>query len=95
MAALTMLRGESPDLDKFAGHIVENLPVYAWPYFLRLCETADTTSSFKQVKTNLQKQGFDPKTIRDPLYFLHPRSKTFLKMTPELYDDIQGAKIRF
>ena len=95
MAALTMLQGSTLDLDKFAAHIVETLPVYAWPYFLRLRETADTTSSFKQIKINLQKQGFDPGTIHDPLYFLHPKNKTFLKLTKEIFDDIQGAKIRF
>lgn len=95
MAAITLLPGETLDLDRFAAHIVENLPVYARPYFLRLPETADTTSSFKQIKTTLQKQGFDPKRIDDPLYFLEPQKLTFVKLTNKIFDEIQTAAIRF
>ena len=55
----------------------------------------DATSSFKQLKTSLQKEGFDPKTVKDPLYFLDPRKKAYVKITPSLYGDIQSGKIKF
>jgi hypothetical protein len=95
MAAVTLLSGEKLDLNRFAAHIVENLPVYARPYFLRLPETAETTSTFKQIKTRLQKQGFDPKRINDSLYFLEPGTQVFVKLTNKIFETIQTAAIRF
>ncbi len=95
MAAITLLSEETIDLDQFAAYIIENLPVYSWPYFVRIRSIADTTSSFKQVKTNLQKEGFDPDTISDPLYFLHPEKKIFVNLDRDIYRQIQGGAIRF
>lgn len=95
MVAITPLPGASIDWKKFAAYVTENLPVYARPYFARVRGEKDATSSFKQLKTALQKEGFDPKAVRDPLYFLDPRKKSYVKITPSLYGDIQSGKIKF
>ena len=73
----------------------ELLPSYARPYFIRLRDTIDATNSFKQVKTQLQKEGFDPSVIKDPLYFLHPDKNIYVELTPELYDQIVNHTIKF
>jgi len=95
MASITPLPGSKIDLNSFASYIIENLPVYSWPYFLRLRDSADTTSSFKQIKTNLQKEGFNPDIVNDPLYFLHPEKKTFVQLSSNIYTQIQKGMIRF
>jgi citronellyl-CoA synthetase len=95
MVALTPLAGASIDWKKFASYVNANLPVYARPYFVRVRREKDATSSFKQLKTALQKEGFDPKAVRDPLYFLDPRKKAYVKLTPGLYGEIQSGKIKF
>jgi hypothetical protein len=69
--------------------------VYARPYFVRIRKEKDATTSFKQLKTALQKEGFDPDLIKDPLYFLDPRKNQYVKLTKQLYSEIQGGKIKF
>lgn len=95
MVALKLLEGESIDWDDFARYVIEKLPSYARPYFVRIRDRIDATESFKQVKKHLQAEGFNPETISDPLYFLHPELNTYVPLTAELYQDIITHKIRF
>ncbi|HPX91627.1 MAG: Long-chain-fatty-acid--CoA ligase FadD17 [Spirochaetes bacterium ADurb.Bin218] len=95
MAALTLLPGFKLELPEFSKYVVENLPVYARPYFIRLRKEKDATTSFKQIKSHLQKEGFDPKIIKDPLYFLDPVKLKYIKLNQKVYEDIQSGKYRF
>ena len=54
----------------------------------------ETTSTFKQRKVDLVKQGFDPRATGDPIYFLHPELQTYVRLTPALYGDICEGKVR-
>ena len=95
MVALTLLAKETIDWKAFANYIVENLPVYARPYFVRIRKEIDATSSFKQLKTDLQKDGFDPSKIKDKMYFLNPDTCKYIPLTKKVYDDVQSGKYRF
>jgi acyl-CoA synthetase (AMP-forming)/AMP-acid ligase II len=95
MAALTMLPGEKLDLNKFAAYVTENLAVYARPHFIRISKEIDATSSFKQIKSNLQKEGFNPDVIKEPIYFLDPEKNKYIKITKKVYDDIEKGVYRF
>lgn len=95
MASLTLLPGTEINLEEFADFIVENLPVYARPYFVRIRDEKDVTTSFKQIKTGLQKEGFDPSKISDRLYFLNPDLKKYIKLDQEEYKKIQSGEYRF
>lgn len=95
MVALTLLPGAKVDWKLFSKYVVDNLAVYARPYFVRIRKEKDATSSFKQLKTALQNEGFDPDKIKDQLFFLDPKKNTYVKMTKNLFNDIQGGKIRF
>lgn len=95
MAAIKLLDGEVIDWAKLGEFVCDQLPPYARPYFIRLRSTIDATNSFKQVKTQLQKEGFDPHVIKDPLYFLDPETNVYVELTPELYDQIINHTIKF
>ncbi|HQA08652.1 MAG TPA: long-chain-acyl-CoA synthetase, partial [Syntrophomonadaceae bacterium] len=95
MAAVKLLDGEVIDWAKLGAFVCDNLPSYARPYFIRVRSTIDATNSFKQVKTQLQKEGFDPNVIKDPLYFLHPEKNVYVELTPELYEQIIDHTIKF
>ena len=45
--------------------------------FLRIRKDIDVTTTFKQKKVDLVKEGFDPDRITDPLYFNDPQRKGF------------------
>jgi len=95
MAALKMMEGEDIDWEDFSAFIIKELPVYARPYFIRLRPVLDANNSFKQIKQNLQKEGFDPAAIADPLYFLHPEQNRYIPLTGAVYRDIVEQRFRF
>lgn len=95
MVALKLLDSSVFRPDEFAAFVMEKLPSYARPYFVRLRQELDITNSFKRVKKHLLQEGFDPEKIGDPLYFLHPEKNTYVPLTKELYQDIVENKVRF
>ena len=62
--------------------------------FLRIRSDIEVTATFKQKKVDLVKQGFDPSTIGDPIYFNDPAIKSFVRLDAALYDDIRAGKVR-
>ncbi|HWQ74311.1 MAG TPA: long-chain-acyl-CoA synthetase [Syntrophomonas sp.] len=95
MAAIKLMDGEVIDWSKLGAFVCEKLPSYARPYFIRLRDTIDATNSFKQLKKQLQTEGFDPAAIKDPLYFLDPEKNIYVELTPQLYEDIVNHKLKF
>ncbi len=82
------------DLTAFKAHLDKNLPAYARPIFLRLQGEMEVTGTFKHRKVELVKEGYDPKTVKDPLYFLDPVTNHYVPLTPELYDRIHSGEVR-
>jgi fatty-acyl-CoA synthase len=68
MAAMTI--APDFDIDRLADFLALQLPHYAWPQFVRICDSLATTATFKPVKTRLMQEGFDTNRITDPLYRL-------------------------
>ena len=75
-------------------YIAQQLPEYARPVFLRIRKDNDVTSTFKQKKINLVKEGFDPGRIADPVYFNDPQRKAFVRLDPALYERINSGELR-
>ena len=63
----------------------EQLPSYARPVFLRFPEERAVTTTLKQQKTQLRKEGFHPGDIDDPLFFYDEQNKTYSPLTVETY----------
>jgi fatty-acyl-CoA synthase len=75
-------------------HLAQRLPDYAQPLFLRIRHDIDVTTTFKQKKIDLVKDGFDPGRVSDPLYFNDPQDRAFVRMDEKLYDAINAGRIR-
>ena len=59
------------EIAELARFVCQRLPAYQRPYFVRLQqEGLRTTGTFKHQKTAYREEGYDPKRVRDPLYFL-------------------------
>ena len=56
------------DLAGLKPHLKPRLPHYAWPVFLRLVSSLALTETFKQKKSGLAAEGFNPAHVEDPLY---------------------------
>ena len=82
------------DLAKFKAHVERNLAAYARPIFLRLQPEIEVTGTFKHRKIELVKEGFDPRAIKDQLYFMDPVDGRYVTLTVELYDRIMAGEVR-
>jgi fatty-acyl-CoA synthase len=92
MAALVV--DGSLDLDGFSRHVITRLPGYARPIFLRMVPRTDTTSTFKQRKYDLAREGFGAEAARDPLYLLHPELQTYIPLDAKVFEDISEGRVR-
>jgi fatty-acyl-CoA synthase len=74
--------------------LAHQLPEYARPVFLRIRQDGDVTTTFKQKKIDLVKEGFDPGHTVDPIYFNDPQRKAFVRVDAALFDRINAGEIR-
>ncbi|CDQ88005.1 unnamed protein product [Oncorhynchus mykiss] len=77
---------------KLFDHVLNDLPGYARPLFIRLQESMEMTGTFKQQKFNLVESGFNPSTICSPLYFLDFSEKSYVPLTNTLYGSILAGE---
>ena len=82
-------------LDAFARHVESQLPAYARPIFLRVREELEVTGTFKQVKSELRRQGFDPSLVDEPLFFMPARTSSYAALTGDQYRAISSGELRF
>ena len=94
MAAMVLASDQAFDAAAFHAHVASALPAYARPLFLRMLPELQTTGTFKMKKTDLQKEGFDPRSVKDALYFLHPQHNRYVPLDTSLYETIQSGTLR-
>ena len=93
MASLVLAPGvDALDIKSFSAYVNEHLPAYARPVFLRIQPELDTTGTFKMVKGELRKQGYDLDQVSDPIYVLKPRSDTYTLLDKEFADILRAGK---
>ncbi|KAJ0181726.1 hypothetical protein K1T71_002448 [Dendrolimus kikuchii] len=83
------------DFDKLVRDLTKHLPAYAIPIFLRVMNSLDMTGTFKMKKNDLQKEGFNPKLVKqDKLYYLDLKKGKYIPLGQEEYDQIISGQIR-
>ncbi|XP_065353304.1 long-chain fatty acid transport protein 4 [Cloeon dipterum] len=91
MVAIHQGKDNPVDLEAFADGLKAALPTYARPIFVRILSELDLTGTFKLKKTDLQKEGFEPK--KDPVYYLASSGK-YERITDEVFEHINVGKVR-
>ncbi|XP_029437490.1 solute carrier family 27 member 3 isoform X2 [Rhinatrema bivittatum] len=94
MAALVLRLQHKFDGKRLYHHVVDLLPFYSIPRFVRIQDSLDITETFKQQKVRLVQEGFDPLAIVDPLYFLDTASQSYIPLTEALYEAIVTGHVR-
>jgi fatty-acyl-CoA synthase len=92
MAALVV--DETFDLADVRAGLVERLPDYARPVFLRLQSELAVTETFKQKKQPLVEEGFDPRRIADALYYDDRTAGAYVRLDAAAYERIGVGEIR-
>uniref|UniRef100_A0A8D3D2Q3 long-chain-fatty-acid--CoA ligase n=1 Tax=Scophthalmus maximus TaxID=52904 RepID=A0A8D3D2Q3_SCOMX len=94
MATVTLKEGKDFDCSDAYKQVVNYLPAYARPRFIRIQPCLELTGTFKMKKVKLVEEGFNPAHIGDPLYFLDPEKKSYIPMTEEIYGAIAAREIK-
>jgi len=81
------------DLPALRSHLIDRLPDYARPVFLRLRRDLPVTTTFKHTKQSLAHEGCNPGATSDPLYFDDPDRGQFLPVDKALYDRIRRGAL--
>ncbi|XP_072038889.1 long-chain fatty acid transport protein 2-like [Amphiura filiformis] len=82
------------DWPKFYKHVTNYLPGYACPKFLRIRQHMMVTSTFKHMKVELVKEGFNPSQIADTLYIMDAPNKTYMPLDAGVYQHVRDGKIK-
>ncbi|KAE8588965.1 hypothetical protein XENTR_v10022840 [Xenopus tropicalis] len=94
MAAVTLRPGTDLDLGRIYSYVMEFLPSYARPRFLRIMDSMEATGTFKPQKTKLVQEGFSPSLVADPLYLLDETSRSYRLLSHDLYSRIVSSEFR-
>ena len=92
MAALLVRPGF--DLTRFRAEVVERLPDYARPVFVRLLGALEATGTFKPKKQELVTAGFDPGGVADRLYFDDRPAGAYVPVDASLHAALIAGRIR-
>jgi len=94
MALVVPKDGAGFDPPAFYAHATRVLPAYARPLFVRVATQLDVTGNFKNRKTRLQDEGFDPARVADALWFRDDVRQAFVPLDPALHQDITAGRVR-
>jgi fatty-acyl-CoA synthase len=83
MAALVFAADAEFDGAVFFEFNTERLPHYAVPLFVRIPALADLTATFKLRKFDLQREGYSPALVGDPLYVRDEQARSYVPLTAE------------
>ena len=90
----TVVPAEGFDLATLRSHMHAALAHHARPLFVRLSAALDATSTFKQRKLDLVRQGCDPSATLDPIWFDDPAEGRFVRMDAMLFARLNSGAIR-
>jgi fatty-acyl-CoA synthase len=74
--------------------VAERLASYAAPVFVRVLEEAELTGTFKLRKVTLRRDGFDPATVRDPLFVRDSAAGAYVPLTDARFQAIRSGELR-
>ena len=94
MALVVPKDGATVDPRALFEHASRVLPPYARPLFVRVAPQVDVTGNFKNRKTRLQDEGFDPARFADTLWFRDDVRESYVPLDASLRDDIVAGRMR-
>ena len=94
-AGMAALVGDSAiDLAALRRHLSRRLPSYARPLFLRIQASIAVTATFKHTKLDLMREGFDPASTTDAIYFDDPSQHAYIRVDAALHARIVSGEQR-
>ncbi|HEX6241529.1 MAG TPA: long-chain-acyl-CoA synthetase [Polyangiales bacterium] len=89
MASLNV--NDTFNVEQLGRFVLDNFPVYQRPYFVRVQQDMRVTGTFKHQKVAYRDEGYDPRKVEDPLYFLD--GDRYVRIDEKLYKRLAAAEI--
>lgn len=83
---------EALDVDSISRHVMQHMPAYARPVFLRHIAEMDTTGTFKMKKGDLREQAYHPDRCSDPVYVMKPGASAYVPLDASFYEVLMTGK---
>ena len=83
------------DLAALTTYVQRELPAFGRPVFLRVQREFDLTGTFKMVKGDLKREGYDLTQTDDPIYVMKPGGNAYERLDPEYLKTIGAASAGF
>ncbi len=95
MAAIICNPGDSFKQEEISRFVVQSLPKYSIPIFIRIRDHLELTGSNKLRKSNLRKEGYNINDVKDPLYMWDSSIGGYTKFDNSKHQEIINGKLRF
>ncbi len=92
MVAIKLRDGADLEPKRLAEHLYKALPSYAVPLFVRIVDDFEQTSTFKNRKVELRKEGYADAEA-DKVYVLVGKEKGYVEYYEDYPDDVAAAKV--
>ncbi|MHA2266767.1 MAG: AMP-binding protein [Promethearchaeota archaeon] len=94
MAAIQLVKGVDFDSNQFSNFVIDNLPPYAIPVFVRIKDELEFTGTHKLRKVTFRKEGYNPEEISEPLFYWDPASKKYKVFDTTEYQKLVGITLK-
>ena len=85
----------SMDMASLSKHVVDSLPSYARPLFIRILKALPTTTTHKLQKNDLRDSAYHLDKVQDDLLVMKPQSHCYCKLDSDYYDQIMHRSVVF
>ena len=93
MAAISLGDGATTlDLAAFAEYARRELPAFARPVFVRVLARMDVTGTFKMVKGDLKREGYDLDVVDDPIYVMKPGASAYEQLDRDFLAKVKAGE---
>jgi len=98
MAAIVL--NDSININEFnfqalSSHIIDNLPAYARPIFIRVLQELPTTTTHKLQKGDLREHAFHLDKVQDKLLVMKPNTSCYTDLDRDFYEKIMQGSIAY
>ncbi len=82
---------EQLDIADFSAYVTRELPSYARPVFIRIQPEMEVTGTFKLMKGDLRREGYDLATVNEPLYVMKPGQPAYEPLDQQFLSKIRAG----
>jgi len=82
------------DMKHLLSQLREYLPSYAIPIFIRFTHKIEITGTYRLIKKEFEKVGYDTNKTDDSIYFLDLNSDKYVLLNQSILNKINSSSIR-